>query len=303
MSRQADLSIVIPTFNNREVLARCLDSWEQYAPTASVELIVVEDGCRDDTVAFLEERSRTRWAGAHLRWVHEDNVHELRATNRGLREATAPLVMTWHDDMFLRASWLVPELLATFARYDGIGLLGLTRGLRCHPVAEPIARWEDLIDYSRLESTIGPRPFNWFRLYEVDAVIRPWVIRRVCLDRAGLLDPAFVPTGWDEADLAFRVRAAGWRVVTHGYERDGAFVHLGSSTFTKFTLNLDRDLQNGRLFHQRWDDAISRDRARVRLSWRRQAPLAGWWSICQQAGRFARAWRRPVRPAGEARLP
>jgi glycosyltransferase involved in cell wall biosynthesis len=285
MSRQADLSIVIPTFNNREVLARCLDSWEQYAPTGSVELIVVEDGCRDDTVSFLEERSRTPWARAHLRWVHEDNVHELRATNRGLREATAPLVMSWHDDMFLRTSWLVPELLATFARYDDIGLLCLSRGLRFHPVAEPIARWEDLVDYSRLESTIGPRPFNWLRLYEVDAVIRPWVIRRVCLDRAGLLDPAFVPTGWDEADLAFRIRAAGWRVGTHGYERDGAFVHLGSSTFTKFALNLDRDLQNGRLFHERWDDAISRDLARVRLSWRRQATLSGWWQTAATAAR------------------
>ena len=66
-------------------------------------------------------------------------------------------------------------------------------------------------------------------------MIRPWVVRRACLDRVGVLDEAFVPTGWDEADLAFRIAAGRWRVATHGYERDGAFLHLGSSTFAVFT--------------------------------------------------------------------
>ena len=77
------------------------------------------------------------------------------------------------------------------------------------PVDEPIERWEDLQDWRRLKSTIGPFPWNWLRIQEVDSTIRPWVIRRECLERVGLLDEAFVPTEWDEADLAFRVRAAG----------------------------------------------------------------------------------------------
>jgi glycosyltransferase involved in cell wall biosynthesis len=96
------LSVAIPTFNNASVIAQCLESWELFASNGPVELIVVEDGCRDHTPSILEQRSSTPWGRTHLRVIHEDNVHELRATNRGFREAKAPLLMTWQDDMFLR---------------------------------------------------------------------------------------------------------------------------------------------------------------------------------------------------------
>ena len=49
------LSIVIPTFNNVAVLARCLDAWQTYAADQPVELIVIEDGCRDDTPQYLAD--------------------------------------------------------------------------------------------------------------------------------------------------------------------------------------------------------------------------------------------------------
>jgi GT2 family glycosyltransferase len=207
--------------------------------------------------------------------------------------------MTWHDDMFLRCDWLVPELLTTFDRYTDLGLLCLSRGLVCHHLDEPITTWEELVDFRRLESTIGSRPFNWFRLTEIDAVIRPWVVRKACLDRVGALDEAFVPTGWDEADLAFRIRRAGWRVATHGYERDGAFVHLGSSTFAKFALNLEQDLRNGQLFHQRWDEAIRRDGNRQRRTWVRRTPVGGWMWTLRQACNFTLPWRRRAILDGE----
>ena len=106
----------------------------------------------------------------------------------------APLIMAWQDDMFVTAPWLVPELLRTFRAHPDLGLMSLSRGLDHFPVAEPIATWDDLVDWRRLRSTIGEFPFNWFRIQEVDAVIRPWVVRRECIDRVGLLDEAFVPT-------------------------------------------------------------------------------------------------------------
>ena len=126
-------------------------------------------------------------------------------------------------------------------------------------------------------------------------------MRRASVDRVGPLDEAFVPTGWDEADLAFRIRQAGWRVATHGYERDGAFVHLGSSTFAKFSLNLEQDLRNGLLFHQRWDDLIRRDAERPRKTWWRVTPAEGWLSTLRRAWSFARPERRRAIIAGADR--
>jgi O-antigen biosynthesis protein len=293
------VSVVIPTFNNVNVLEQCLDSWQAFASDQPIEIVVVEDGCRDETPQYLAGVAATAWGRQHLRWIHEGNVHELRATNRGVAEAHAPLVMTWHDDMFLRVPWLVPEILRLFDRFQDIGLLCLSRGLLCAPLEEPIVEWKDVIDWRRLQSTIGPAPLNWFLLYEVDAVIRPWVVRRACIDRVGPLDEAFVPTGWDEADLAFRIRQAGWRVAVYGYERVAAFKHLGSSTFTKYSLNLERDLQNGRLFFTRWESEIRAGFQRRRQTWRRPMTAAAMAHTVRMMANFAVPQRREAMLRGE----
>jgi hypothetical protein len=288
------LTVVIPTFNNEVVLRECLDGWERFGGS-DVEIVVVEDGCRDGTAASLAVRAATTWGTRHLRWIHQDDAHELRCTNAGMAIARGDLIMAWQDDMFLRAGWLVPELCATFAAYPELGLMSLSRGLNCLPVAGPIDTWEDLIDWRRLQSTIGPGPGNWFRLQEVDIVIRPWIVRRPCLDRVGPLDEAFRPTEWDEADLAYRIRQAGWKVATCGYERLGGYYHLGSTTIgaRPSAKYLDGVLRNGRLFHERWDAVIAREHPRARRTWTRRATVSGWGATVAAMTRAAgRSFRR-----------
>ena len=278
------LAVVIPTFNNLNVLKRCLDSWQQFGQDQAIEILVIEDGCRDGTRQYLTELAESDWGRRYFRWYHEDDVRELKCTNRGFMESRAPLILVWQDDMFLQARWFVRELIANFDKHNEIGLLSLTRGLNCFPLDEPISEWEDLIDWRRLQSTIGTGRLNWFRLQEVDAVIRPWVVRRACLDKVGMLDEAFRPTEWDEADLCFRIRKAGWKIATHGYERVGAYKHLGSSTLNQ-TFSPEykkRVLRNGRLFHKRWDEEIGLSHSRSRRTWLRQSDLKGWlWTLQQ----------------------
>ena len=292
--RPPALSVVIPTFNNEKVLRECLDGWQRFGGE-DLEIIVVEDGCRDGTAALLDTLAATPWGSRHVRRIHQADAHELRCTNAGMAIARGALVMAWQDDMFLRVAWLVPELCTTFAAYAELGLLSLSRGLNCLPIPDPIATWHDLVDWRRLPSTIGPAPGNWFRLQEVDVVIRPWVLRRAALDRVGPLDEAFRPTEWDEADLAYRIREAGWKVATCGYERLGAYYHLGSTTIgaKPSQAYLDRVLRNGRLFHDRWDATIAQQHPRPRRTWRRQATPAGWRAT---AGAIARAAVRSIVP-------
>lgn len=285
--RLPSLSVVVPTFNNEAVLRRCLEGWERFGGE-EVELIVIEDGCRDGTGPMLERIAATPWGSAHLRWIHLDDAHELMCTNAGIAAARAPLVAAWQDDMFLRAAWLVPELLRTFAAYGELGLLSLSRGLNCTPLDQPITKWADLTDWRRLQSTIGPRPGNWFRLQEVDVVIRPWIVRRACIDRVGALDEAFRPTEWDEADLAYRIREAGWRVATCGYERLGGYDHLGSTTIgAPSERYLARVLRNGLLFHERWDRTIAAQHPRPRRTWTRRATTGGWAATAAAIARAA----------------
>jgi GT2 family glycosyltransferase len=294
------LSVVTPTFNNAAVLRQSVDGWRLFGRD-SIELIVVEDGCSDGTAPYLRNAQETPWGRSHLRWVHEDDAHELRCTNRGFSESRGALLAAWQDDMFLQAAWFVPEIIATFDSYPELGLLSLSRGLLCLPCDDPIETWQDLSDWKRLQSTIGAGPSNWINLQEVDAVIRPWIVRRACLEKVGMLDEAFRPTEWDEADLAFRVREAGWKAATYGYERLGAYSHLGSTTLgTPSAAYYDRVLRNGRLFHSRWDAIIRRDHPRARRTWRRKTTPAGWVATAAAMARAGASRLGGARPRAGA---
>ena len=285
------LSVIIPTFNNLDVLKRCLVSWERVASDQPVELLVIEDGCKDGTADYLREVAATPWGQQRLRWFHEDNVNQVRCNNRGFAEARAPLFLVWDDDMFLEVPWFVPELLDTFAVYQDLGLLCLIRGLNLLPLQYPIEKWPDLHDPQHMVPTIGNGPLNWFRLTEVDIVIRPWVVRRVCIEKVGPLDLAFCPIEWDEADLAYRIREGGWKVATHCYERLGAFTHLGSVTLGKLPSDQHQAmvLPNGQLFHRRWAETVVRQHPRPRRTWWRRVPPESLGMTLRQIGRFAGA--------------
>jgi O-antigen biosynthesis protein len=288
------LSVVIATHDNLPMLRDCLDGWRRHADGEPVELIVVEDGCTDGTPEYLAREAETAWGRRHLRWVHEDDVHELTCTNRGLSEARAPLVLSGHDDMFLRAGWMLPEIVATFRAYPEIGMLALSRGLELPAAEGPPETWEESVSWARMRSTIGPAPLNWARLREVDGVMRPWVVRRAAVERAAPLDEAFRPTEWDESDLAYRLRAAGWLIATHGYERDGAYLHALNSTLSRTPSERHQAfaLRNARLFWERWGSEVNRGAARKRRTWARRATFAGWAATLKQAARFALGARR-----------
>ena len=286
---------MIATHNNVALLRRCLAAWEAHAPSRGVELVVIADGCTDETHEYLQSLQATEWGSRVLRWVVEDDVHELRCTNRGLREARGALAMSWHDDMFLTSSWMVPEIIETFDTYPEIGLLALSRGLLCAPYDAPMETWLDTIDWRRLQSTVGPAPLNWLRLAEVDGVVRPWVVRRACIDRVGPLDERYHLTEWDESDLCFRIRNAGWRVAVHGYERGGAYTHLLSSSFGKQS-QATREalgLLNARRFYERWSGQIARDHPRERRTWWRRMHAASGLGLAVALLHAARIRMRP----------
>jgi GT2 family glycosyltransferase len=284
-----ELSVIIASHDNLPTLKQALEGWRRHAARQPVELIVVEDGCTDGTREYLAELLARGWDGPALRVAHEDDAHELVCTNRGFREARGSLVLSWHDDMFLRGGWMVPELLATFRAYPEIGLVSLSRGLLFHPVDEPVRTWEDTFDWRRMESTLGPAPLNWLRLYEVDGVMRPWVVRRECIGRVGPLDEAFRPTEWDESDLCYRIRRAGWKIATHGYERDGAYLHQVSTTYarTPSQRRMEIGFNNASLFYSRWADVIRAEEGRPHASWPRRASPAGWLATARRAAWFA----------------
>ncbi len=91
-----DVSIVVPTFNRRELVIRTLESlFAQDVSPNNLEVIVVVDGATDGTADALKElRPECRF-----RVIEQENRGLAGARNTGYRAAEAHLVIFLDDDM------------------------------------------------------------------------------------------------------------------------------------------------------------------------------------------------------------
>jgi len=97
-------SVVIPTFNRRNALLRCLDALSaQSIEKDAFEVIVAVDGSTDDTLAVLPGL-RLPYS---LRYIGLDNGGAGRARNEGARLAIGDYIAFTEDDVRPDRDWLL----------------------------------------------------------------------------------------------------------------------------------------------------------------------------------------------------
>lgn len=195
------VSIVIPTFNRRQLLMRTLDALEaQTYPHERMEVVVVDDASSDNTLEELQRR-RPPWRIRALR--NETNLLAAGARNRALVECAGEVVAFTDDDCRPRPTWL-ESLVAGFS--SGISVVqGRTVADPTQPL-EPLSRtqWTPAeyglyetanIAYRRgVLTEMGPAPFS----SDVNATLG-----KVLGPRVGNM--AFA----EDTDLAWRVKRTG----------------------------------------------------------------------------------------------
>jgi glycosyltransferase involved in cell wall biosynthesis len=212
-------SVVMPTCNRREALARALEAWERQRPTElPFELVVVDDGSTDGTAALLEGHRCERF---RLRAVCQDAAGPAAARNRALAMVEGELVLFTGDDIEPD-----PRLLAEHrAGHDEHGdprvaIVGLIR-------------WPDGADLTatmRHVDGVGAQQFTYHYFRDgAEYDFRHFYTSNVSLRRS-LLE--FEPTGFctdfraaafEDAELAYRLSMHGLRI--HYREAALAFHH------------------------------------------------------------------------------
>src|SRR5918911_1402620 len=106
------VSVIIPTWNGRELLAEFLPSvlaaLGEYRDrhASAVELLVVDDASTDDTLDWL---AATHGGQSALRVVAlAENLGFLRAVNRGFAEARHEIVFLLNNDVRVAADAIAP---------------------------------------------------------------------------------------------------------------------------------------------------------------------------------------------------
>lgn len=238
-----DVSVVIVSFNTRDLLRECLQTVLSQEGV-SLEVIVVDNASRDKSAAMVRSEFPT------VRVMESPvNLGFAAANNTALAEARGRYMVLLNSDAFLRPGTLAHAV----ARMDADLRVGLAGALLAGRDGswQPSARLfpsllNDLLTLTGLASR-----FPDSRLF--GRVDRTWadpkeetdtdwvpgafsVIRREALDEVGYFDERFF-LYYEEVDLCRRLKQAGYRIA---YWPEMVVTHIGgesSRTIERFSLS------------------------------------------------------------------
>ncbi|MDR3734214.1 MAG: glycosyltransferase family 2 protein [Acidobacteriaceae bacterium] len=232
-----DLSVIIVSFNTREVLRRCLTTLLQEiacTPGYATEILVVDNNSSDGSAAMLRED----FPQVTLLASHE-NLGFAGANNLAIQQARGRYIVLLNSDAFLQPGSLLlaaQHMDATpAAALGGARLIGEDGSWQPSARSFPTPLHELLMltglaaKYSR-SRFFGHNNRTWAN--PLQPAQADWVpgafsiIRRSVLDQVGLFDENFF-LYYEEVDLCRRIRRAGHQI---WYWPDIVVVHIGGES-------------------------------------------------------------------------
>jgi glycosyltransferase involved in cell wall biosynthesis len=193
------LSVVIPTYNRLPILRQCLEALERQeleAPIERFEVVLVDDGSTDDTVAWLEANAASL---PHLRLIRQDHGGPAEGRNRGVEQARGDVVVFIDSDLVVLPDFLVCHARALEQRWRQRG----NRLCFTYGAVVNTARFENPTSEPH---KLGDVSFAYFATGNV-------AIDKQVLEQAGLFDTAFRLYGWEDLELGERLRRMGVELV------------------------------------------------------------------------------------------
>mgnify|MGYP001793403948 FL=1 len=194
-------SIVIPTYNRRPILEKCLTALEsqalpQGALIENYEVILVDDGSTDDTISWLKA-SESRLC--HVKLFERNHQGPAAARNFGVEVAKGDLIIFIDSDLVVTDSFLAEHSAALEKGYEELG------SDRC-------------FTYGRVVNTAN---FDdpWSEPFKVTDKSRAYfatgnvAIARHWLEEAGLFDLQFQLYGWEDLELGVRLKKFDLRLI------------------------------------------------------------------------------------------
>ena len=254
-NQTSTLSVVIVSWNTRELLDKCLQSLTADAQRShlSTEVIVVDNGSTDGTASMLRERHPT----VQVTELGE-NVGFAAASNVGIRATTGQFVLLLNPDTVVQ-----PDALNILrSTIESMPHVGLVSGLLLNPdgsIQSAGYRFPGLtqafLDFFPLhprlmESRLNGRvPSGDGRApYAVDHPLGAcMLVRRCVIERVGLLDEQYFMYS-EEIDWCQRIRAAGWSILIAPNAR---IVHFGGQSTAQIHAEMFRELHRSRAHYFR----------------------------------------------------
>jgi len=240
ISREAEITAIIPHYNGVEILQDCLQSLEDNS-IIPLKVILVDNGSTDSSVAMAE----SKFTDVEILKMGE-NLGFAGGCNAGIRAADTPYVLILNNDTLHKKGWLEhllnrikssdniaavqPRLLShqNHGKFDYSGAAGGEMDIFGYPFAR--GRFFEHIEVDD-DQYNKPEEIFW-------ASGTAFLARRDILLEAGLFDEDYF-AHMEEIDLDWRLHLMGYEIM---YEPQSIIWHrsgytLGAETFLKKYLN------------------------------------------------------------------
>lgn len=231
MASPIEISAVLVSYNTEGLLRQCINALRAALAPFTHEIIIVDNASRDGSVALIKA------AFSDCRLVENSlNVGFGRANNQALEWVRGRYVLLLNTDAFVPPD-AVTKSVAYLENHPQCGLLGGKLVGRDGSL-QPSARYFPTPLNIFLQKTGLNQIFRQVRLIDDlswdHASVRDcdWVpgcycvIRREVIDQVGLFDARYF-LYYEEVDLCFAAKKAGWRVT---YLPDATVVHIGGES-------------------------------------------------------------------------
>ena len=241
------VSIIAVSCNALANTQRCIESLRRGADARyPQEILIVDNGSTDGSVEWLE-------AQPDIKLIRNPfNFGAPRARNQAIRHAQGDWVAFLDNDVFVPEGWL-DRALYHGAADPAVGSIPLCANRASkHQVVEYHGSdgEQELQRFADAHFESAPRKGMDAVLFTSLGVL----VRAETLDRIGGFDEAFSPWGFEDDDIALRVRLSGWR---NRVARDTFVYHAFYDGPAKVERHNGWMEQNWRAFLAKWSPAAA----------------------------------------------
>jgi len=199
--RSAAVDIIILTWNQKQVLVDCVESFFTHTKVPC-RLIIIDNASSDGTREYLAALKGTDIIDLKF-LLNSENIGFVKGMNQGISISDAPFVCLANNDLVFTKGWL-EEIISVFESNKNIGVLNpSSNNLGVRPGSDvEIDAFSSALQ-QKFKGVFGEMPF---------CIGFCMVIRREVIKKIGGFSEEFSPFFYEDTDYSLKVLKAGYLI-------------------------------------------------------------------------------------------